>query len=358
VSRTLRTAILDWYLEHRRDLPWRRSRDPYAIWVSEVMLQQTRVETVIPYYERFLKRFPSVRALARATEADVLAAWSGLGYYSRARNLRRAAETVEREHLGELPRDPATLRALPGIGEYTAAAIASIAFGVPAAAIDGNVIRVLARIDGRRGRRNSSALRREVTERAAALAHGPRPGDWTQALMELGATVCLPRDPLCERCPAARRCLARKSGEPDRYPESAITAAPKPERRVLLVARAGGRVFLMTDPADAHATWTLPYVAVSRGAPLRAARALARIHAAGAALSESPRATFRHRTFSRDTTYDVWETRVAARHAVEAVREGRPVGVAGGRWMSERALSKLPVRAHTQKALRKLSRLK
>ena len=320
------------------------------------MLQQTRVETVIPYYERFLERFPNIRTLARAREADVLAAWSGLGYYSRARNLRRAAILIEHDHSGELPRDPAALRALPGIGEYTAAAIASVAFEIPAAAVDGNVIRVLARVDGRRGRRDSSALRREVTERALGLARGPRPGDWTQALMELGATVCLPRDPLCERCPATRRCVARRSGEADRYPEAAAATAPKAERRVLLVARAFGRVLLVTDRADAHATWTLPYATVGRGTPLRAARALAGAHAAGARLPEEPRATFRHRTFSHDTTYHVWETRVAARRSPDLVREGAHASQAAGRWISERALSRLPVRAHTLKALTKLRR--
>ncbi|HET7903271.1 MAG TPA: A/G-specific adenine glycosylase, partial [Candidatus Eisenbacteria bacterium] len=217
-DRARRAALLRWYGRNRRDLPWRRARDPYAIWVSEIMLQQTRVETVVPYYERFLERFPTLHALARSSESSVLAAWSGLGYYRRARNLRDAASLVARDHGGAIPRDPAALRALPGIGAYTAAAIASIAFDRPAAAVDGNVVRVIARWDGRRGRRDDAALRRAVTARAESLAPGARPGDWTQALMELGATLCLPRDPLCERCPVARWCRARRGGRPDRYP--------------------------------------------------------------------------------------------------------------------------------------------
>ncbi|HEY6098141.1 MAG TPA: A/G-specific adenine glycosylase, partial [Anaeromyxobacter sp.] len=158
--------------------------------MSEIMLQQTRVEMVIPYYHRFLERFPNVRSLAKASDADVLAQWSGLGYYGRARNLRDAASLLVREHAARLPEDPAALLRLPGVGEYTAAAISSVAFGRPAAAVDGNVVRVLARIHGLRGRRDSTALRRRVNAIAHGLAAGSRPGDWTQALMELGATVC------------------------------------------------------------------------------------------------------------------------------------------------------------------------
>lgn len=342
VSRSLRDSILRWYSRMRRDLPWRRTRDPYAIWVSEVMLQQTRVETVIPYYERFLRRFPNVRALARAHESDVLASWSGLGYYGRARHLRAAARWVVREHAGRLPEDAASLRALPGIGEYTAAAIASVAFGRAAAAVDGNVIRVLSRIDGLRGKRNSENLRRSVLGRAEALARGPRPGDWTQALMELGATVCLPRDPLCDRCPASRSCAARRSGTPDRFPEAAPSTKPRAERRLLLVARVGSRVLLVPDAADSFATWTLPNAPLSSQRPSRVARTLTRRHVATEADPEGPRATFRHRTFSHDWTCEVW--------SVDA--RGGAARSASILWVTEAALIRLPVRAHTLKALR------
>ena len=338
----LRAAILRWYLKHRRDLPWRGTQDPYAIWVSEIMLQQTRVDTVIPYYRRFLERFPNVRSLAKASEPDVLALWSGLGYYGRARNLREAASLVVREHAALLPEDPAALRRLPGIGEYTAAAIASVAYGRPAAAVDGNVIRVLARIHGLRGRRNSTALRRQVNAIADALAPGPRPGDWTQALMELGATTCLPREPLCDRCPARGPCVARRGGEADRYPEAAPAAVPSRERHVILLARKSGRFLLIPDPADGGAVWTLP-TAAARGDSARTARALARRHGQRGEL-RGPVAQFRHRTFSHDICFEVWEN--DSRNGSED-----PIP---GRWAAPGAIRKLPVRAPTIKAIKKL----
>jgi A/G-specific adenine glycosylase len=363
----LRSSILRWYRKNRRDLPWRRTRDPYAIWVSEIMLQQTRVETVIPYYERFLERFPDVASLADAPEADVLAAWSGLGYYSRARSLRQTADLVAREHAGRLPDDPAALRALPGIGPYTSAAIASIAYGRPAAAVDGNVIRVLARIAGLKGRRDAPALRSEVERVAESLARGPRTGngagsradasagDWTQAVMELGALVCLPREPRCDDCPAARDCVARASGDPSAYPAAARAgAAPAPERHVLLIARRGSRVLLVpgtTPPGRAAqgGTWTLPTSPVAARAADggSAARKLARaLIAAGAGAVRvqviGPKARFRHRTYAQDLQFEVWEVKTAAR------------GPAPGRWVDRVKLATLPLRAPTLKALKHL----
>ncbi|HKW50382.1 MAG TPA: A/G-specific adenine glycosylase, partial [Candidatus Eisenbacteria bacterium] len=332
------------YLKHRRDLPWRRTHDPYAIWVSEIMLQQTRVETVIPYYHRFLERFPDVRSLAKASEADVLAQWSGLGYYGRARNLRDAASLLVREHAGRLPEDPAALRRLPGIGEYTAAAISSVAFGRAAAAVDGNVVRVLARIHGFRGRRDSAALRRRVNAVAEGLAEGPRPGDWTQALMELGATVCLPREPVCERCPARAPCVARRSGHADRYPEAAPVAAPKQEHRVILLARRNGRFLLIPDPAERGTVWTLPMAAAGADGA-RAARSLARRHGQSGDL-RGPVVRFRHRTFSADIAFDVWENESA----------GNGLAATSGRWAAPRAIRDLPVRAPTLKAINGLRR--
>ncbi len=350
--RTLRERVLTWYSRNKRALPWRRTRDPYAVWVSEIMLQQTRVETVVPFYERFLRRFPDVSSLARAREPDVLAAWSGLGYYARARNLHAAARAVVREHAGRIPRDKESLVALPGIGGYTAAAIASIAFDVPAAAVDGNVIRVLARILGLRGRRDSMALRRRVTECAESLARGPRAGDWTQALMELGASVCLPRDPICERCPAAACCRARRSGTPDRFPEASLAKAPRAERRVLLVARSGRRVLLVQDEADSRATWTLPYARLSASSP-RSARALAARLLGRTVAPAIASGTFRHRTFSHSITYDVWSLDLGRAHA-----SGKPRHAAAGAeiWATPGELRRLPVRSHTLKAIRDLHR--
>jgi A/G-specific adenine glycosylase len=344
----LRAATLAWYTRNRRDLPWRRTRDPYAIWVSEIMLQQTRVETVIPYYERFLERFPDPAALARAREADVLTAWSGLGYYRRARNLHRGAAVVARNHAGRLPEDPSLLRELPGIGEYTAAAIASIAFDREAPAVDGNVIRVLARIRGWKGRRDSGPLRRAVMDFAEELARGPRPGDWTQALMELGATVCLPRDPLCPRCPARRCCRAATSGHADRYPAPATTPAPRQERRVLLLARRRGRVLLVPDAEAGGSSWTLPVASFgARTGAQAAARALAA--ALGLTLDpEGPASRFRHRTFSHDLAFEVWISCPGAGRAATRARVACRT-----RWARPEDLDSVPLRSPTMKALRR-----
>jgi len=203
----LRSQLLAWYRAKRRDLPWRRTEDPYAIWVSEIMLQQTRVAVVIERYVAFLQRFPTLEALARASEEDVLALWSGLGYYRRARMLRKAAQFVVSNLDGKMPASSAELLTLPGIGAYTAAAIASIAHGEVAAVVDGNVERVLCRIAGwEPGLNGASALRRQIEVLADQLVDPKNPGDFNQAIMELGATVCLPRNPQCLMCPWVATC--------------------------------------------------------------------------------------------------------------------------------------------------------
>jgi A/G-specific adenine glycosylase len=213
---SFRRALLAWYDRVKRDLPWRGlAPDFYRVWLSEIMLQQTRVEAVIPYFERFLARFPDVHALARAEEPAVLAAWSGLGYYSRARNLHRAAKQVAS---GGAPADYEELRALAGIGPYTAAAIASIAFGQPHAAMDGNVIRVISRMTGDAGEISSPATKARFTAAAQRLLDPGRPGDFNQAMMELGATVCIPRSPRCGECPVERFCAGRAAGRERELP--------------------------------------------------------------------------------------------------------------------------------------------
>ena len=201
-----RRCLLDWFAVNARDLPWRRSRDSYAIWVSEIMLQQTRVAAVLEHYARFMKRFPTVRTLAQASEEEVLAHWSGLGYYRRARLLHKAARLVSSDLDGSIPTHSAELRKLPGVGEYTSAAIASIAFGEPIACVDGNVERVLLRI---RGWDENSATATRVRAEAGRLLDANHPGDFNQAMMELGATVCLPRAPLCLQCPVSGLCATR-----------------------------------------------------------------------------------------------------------------------------------------------------
>jgi A/G-specific adenine glycosylase len=261
---SLARRVIDWYRRARRDLPWRRTRDPYRIWVSEVMLQQTRVAAVIPYYERFLARFPDAASLAAASEDDLLAAWSGLGYYSRARNLQKAARLIR--HAGAFPRDYDSIRALPGVGGYTAAAVASIAFNLPHAVIDGNVLRVLARFSADGGDIQSPATRARLAAQAQALLDRRHPGDFNQAMMELGATVCLPRTPRCEACPLARDCRARIDGQPERYPVRRPRPAPVRVERVLLLVRHRGRL-LMRKVAG---FWELPEARELVGASVRA----------------------------------------------------------------------------------------
>ena len=213
-----RRKLLAWYRRERRDLPWRRTRDPYRIWLAEIMLQQTRVAAVIPYYDRFLDRFPTVEALAHAPIEDVLQLWSGLGYYSRARNLHRAAQEIVSRHGGEFPRDAAAALALPGIGRYTAAAILSIAYGEPCGVLDGNVARVLARLDAIRGDLRAPGRWRALEARAQELLAPREAGDWNQAMMELGATICLPKGPRCGVCPARSWCRANELGIADELP--------------------------------------------------------------------------------------------------------------------------------------------
>jgi A/G-specific adenine glycosylase len=244
---SIRRALLRWYERAQRNLPWRRTTDAYAIWISEIMLQQTRVAAVIPYYERFLAVFPDAKALARASEAKVLAAWSGLGYYSRARNLQKAARQIARS--GGFPKDYESIRELAGIGDYTAAAIASIAFGLPHAAVDGNVRRVIVRLLN-----DNSA---DVQNEADRLLDRGDPGRWNQALMELGATVCLPRDPRCGKCPLARQCGARQNGTQNELPVK--RAKPTPERltRTLVVIFRRGRILLVPSPR-VKGFWELP----------------------------------------------------------------------------------------------------
>jgi len=211
-------VLLNWYQHYARELPWRNHPDPYRIWVSEVMLQQTRVDTVIPYFLDWMDRFPTISALAEASQQEVLAVWEGLGYYSRARNLHRAAQIVVRDYSGALPGDLHALRKLPGIGRYTAGAIASIAFGLDEPAMDGNIRRVLARLFDVSEPEKSPAGERRLWELAAGNLPPGQAGDYNQALMDLGATICTPRDPDCTRCPLVEMCQAYALGIQEQRP--------------------------------------------------------------------------------------------------------------------------------------------
>lgn len=212
------TLLLAWYDEHARTLPWRGIHDPYRTWVSETMLQQTRVETVLGYYERFLARYPTVSDLAAAPEDDVLKLWEGLGYYSRARNLHNGAKQVMAEFGGEIPSTVDELRTICGIGPYTAGAIASIAFDRPVPAVDGNVIRVVSRLKGIRENVGIPSVRRTLEAEAASLVPSVRPGDFNQAMMDLGATICVPGTPACEKCPLREACNAYSEGDAEDLP--------------------------------------------------------------------------------------------------------------------------------------------
>jgi len=237
---SIQRALLGWFEAEARDLPWRRTRDPYLIWLSEVILQQTRVDQGLPYYERFVEAFPTVQALASAPEDAVLKRWEGLGYYTRARNLHKAAKHVVEEYGGHLPRQPELLQLLPGVGKYTAGAIASIAFGVRAPVVDGNVKRVLARLFDIDSPIDDVATDRGLWTIAESLVPAKNPGDFNQSLMELGARICTPKAPLCEACPVAKHCQARRAGTQLARPvRHARKAVPHKEIVVACIEREG-----------------------------------------------------------------------------------------------------------------------
>ena len=273
----MRPRVLRWYRAKRRDLPWRRTRDPYRIWVSEIMLQQTRVDVVVPYYEAFVQRFPNVQTLAAARLDSILRAWSGLGYYRRARHMHAAAKRIVERHGGRLPRDVDAVRALPGIGDYTAGAICSIAFGKPAPILDGNVVRVLARWFGIAEDVDSRAVRNRLWEWAAHWARTRSPGDANQALMELGATLCTKTAPACSACPVREHCNAFATGRtqdlprprkrPDAVRVQAVALLVRRADALLLVRRRSGR--LLQDWWEAP-TQRAPHP--QRAAPPTAAR--------------------------------------------------------------------------------------
>jgi len=306
--RSIRVQLIRWYQQAKRDLPWRRTRNPYAIWISEIMLQQTRVAAVIPYYERFLARFPDAAALARAREEDVLALWSGLGYYSRARNLQKAARQIRAA--GAFPSTHDAIRELAGVGEYTAAAIASISFRLPHAVVDGNVRRVAARIV------NDD----EVDARAVAdrLLDRRDPARWNQAVMELGALVCLAREPRCSECPIAAHCAARAAETQNEVPRKRNKPATERLARTLLVIRRAGKI-LLAPSSRVKGFWDLPE-------PFEGARLGERL------------GTFAHTITHRHYTFSV------RRASGKAPRECR--------WFDERKLGEIPLATTAKKALR------
>jgi A/G-specific adenine glycosylase len=314
-QRRLRKNILAWYDLHRRDLPWRVSRDPYRVWLSEIMLQQTRVAAVIEHYLEFLRCFPTVEKLAAAREASVLAAWSGLGYYRRARMMHAAAKVIVRECAGKFPASEEGLRTLPGIGRYTAAAISSIAFSAPVAVVDGNVERVLQRVEGKR------LAGEELWTAANRLLDAKRPGDFNQAMMELGAVVCTPRTPACLTCPVVELCATRGELAP-------IRKAARQQRREIHYALdfRDADVFLVRRAQDASlmpGMWELPEIAGGCG--------------------DGPAFTLRHSITTTDYTVRVWRDAASSREF--------------GKWIPIGRLDKVALTGLARKILRKAGML-
>jgi A/G-specific adenine glycosylase len=317
------SSLLEWYSAHQRDLPWRRTRDPYAIWVSEIMLQQTRVAAVIPYYERFLQRFPDFRALAAAPEQELLAYWAGLGYYYRARNMQKAAQSMVEK--GGFPSTYGEIRALPGIGEYTAAAVASIGFSLPHAVVDGNVYRVLSRILNDATNIASNPARKHFTTFAETLLDRKRPGAYNQALMELGATICLPKRPQCLLCPVASVCRARAKGTQDALPVKIKPQKSVEAERTLFYIEHHGKILLWQRPATSRLMpgfWELPE-------PEHLPEAIPQ-HLIG---------SFRHGITFHSYRFELWEAPA-------------PKYLGACQWVAESELSRLPLSTITQKALR------
>ncbi|HEU4403066.1 MAG TPA: A/G-specific adenine glycosylase [Candidatus Polarisedimenticolia bacterium] len=333
----LSRSLITWYRRHRRALPWRRSRDPYRIWISEVMLQQTTVKAVIPYYRRFLRRFPTLGALARARLETVLAAWSGLGYYRRARHLHAAARRIVEAHAGRFPRRAADILALPGIGRYTAGAILSIAFGQREPVLDGNVERVLSRLVLLRTDPRAAAGRERLWSLARALVGATAsPGDLNQSLMELGATLCTPLDPACAVCPLTRRCAARAAGMQESVPAPRRRRPPIMVRSsVALVARHGR--YLMRRRQDTglmDGLWEFPALGANGGddnIDRPRLRSLGRL------------ATLRHSITYRRIVVEVHRARLLS----------EPRG-AGYRWVTPAAARRLPVSSLVPKVLEAL----
>ena len=338
-------ALLRWYDRTKRDLPWRRDPTPYKTLVSELMLQQTTVAAVVPYFERFIARFPTLASLAAASEDEVTALWSGLGYYARARNLRRAAVAAVAQHGGQLPRSEAALGELPGLGPYTAAAVAAIAFGARTFALDGNGARVMARLGDVSDSIDLPATRLRL--RAAGTREVPRgrPGDFTQAVMELGATVCTPHNPRCDACPVRTACAARAAGTVDEIPRRTKRVARPVVRVACAYVTDGARVLLVRRGRGLLAgTWSLPEAAVASSLASDAAHDVARRVAAEVgvrALAIEHHGAVRQVFTHRDVTAEVFRVQVA--------RAGR--ARAGQRWVAPAGMRELGISSFTRKTV-------
>jgi A/G-specific adenine glycosylase len=349
-TRRIAGNLLTWFRAHARDLPWRRTRDPYAIWISEVMLQQTQVKTVVPYWERWMTRLPTVRALARASEHRVLKLWEGLGYYSRARNLQRAAKMIMAGHGGEFPAIFDAVLALPGIGRYTAGAICSIAFNQPHPVVDGNVIRVLARLFGLRGNPKERRTNEKLWSLATELVQAAQQRDakygcshFNQSVMELGATICLPQNPRCGECPVKGACVARISDRIARFPELPQRTASTERRLAAFVLERDGRYLVRQRPARVvnQGLWEFPNLELDKGLTLAE---LARRHLGLNLSLARTLPTIRHTITRYRITLKVFRC--------PAPRKS----ITDGKWLTLRELQKLPFPSADRRILEQICR--
>jgi A/G-specific adenine glycosylase len=344
--------LVDWYRARRRPLPWRRDRDPYRVWVAEILLQQTRVDQAIPYYHRFVARFPTVGALARAPLADVLRCWQGAGYYARARHLHAAARQLVTHLGGRLPRDPEELETLPGIGPYVARAVAAIAFGAPVVALEANGVRVAARWSRESGRVTRPVVRARLGRTLAAALPPEAPGDFNEAVMELGETVCFPTHPDCPRCPVAVHCRAfRETRDPGQYPHR-IPRPPRPHvRGALVVLRDGRRWFVQRRAPTAllGGLWEFPGGKIAPGeAPEAAARRELREETGWRAGPLRFRGVVHHAYSHFSVELHVYEGSL--------LRPSRRAPTRGKRWVTPDQLKRLPIPKATEKVLALLER--
>lgn len=335
--RLLRSRLLRWFDRNQRKMPWRNTKNPYRIWLSEIMLQQTRVTAVIPYYQRFLRHYPTVQKLARAR--SILKHWAGLGYYSRARNLHKAARSIEKEYGGRFPHQLEDALRLPGVGDYTARAVLSIAYGQKLAVVDGNVARVLIRLH--RLKKADPADRAALQPLADDLLSPSRSGDFNQAMMELGSTVCLPRRPRCEECPLENLCAARQAGGETELPKR-IPKGPRPRVKLkVLVIERGDKALLVREPLGYFSgLWHFPYT----GGRKRPAALKGTIPAA--LNGQRPLATVTHETTMRSLVLRIY--RVPARRGKTSNIEARQTNV---RWVRLPDAARLGIGAATRKVL-------
>lgn len=335
-------ALLSWYDVYKRDLPWRKTQDPYRIWISEMMLQQTQVSTVLGYYRRFLKAFPTVRKLAASSEQHVLKLWEGLGYYTRARNMRKAAQIIVARHAGRIPSEAEALAQLPGIGPYTQGAILSIAFQKPVPLLDGNVTRVLCRVYGIRKRPDTPAVKEKLWELARRLVPKKRPGDFNQSLMELGATLCTKRNPNCSACPLSGLCTARRLGLEEQIPIPVRRARVKKARALIALIQKGNKMLVRKRPSEGllGGLWEFPQI-ILRKRSTRNELAMALKRELGPGISIGPSAgTLYHRFTHLDLRMDCY---VCQTNGALAIKPGR----SHLRWLTLGQLSRIPLsRAH------------